>query len=334
MVWVHGGAFVTGTAAGPVYDASRLAREHGVVVVTLNYRVGALGFLGLGPPNLGLQDQVAALRWVRDEIAAFGGDPTNVTVFGESAGGGSIASLLAMPSARGLFAKAIVQSAAPEGVLSRDEAAERAALVLAEAGLASDDLDGLRRVELPALLAAQSRCQEPGPRRIGMYFAPVVDGEVLPRVPDARGRERSCGRGSPRDRHDGPRDAALLAERLDARTPGRGAPAPDRQPARRAPGPRVRDGTGAARTLRPTRTRRAAAVLRDRDGCELVRSGHRVGGRARRAPAGDLDVPLRVEIASRRRCTRRVPRAGRPVRARHDRPCPPTSPETAPPRSA
>ncbi|MGI9432463.1 MAG: carboxylesterase/lipase family protein [Myxococcota bacterium] len=183
MVWLHGGAFQTGTAAGPAYDASRLALDRGVVVVTLNYRVGALGFLGAGAPNLGLQDQVAALRWVGDEIAAFGGDPANVTVFGESAGAGSIVALLAMPSARGLFGKAIVQSAAPEGVLSREEAGERATILFAEAGLADGDLDGLRRLDIDTLIAAQSRCQEPGPRQIGMYFAPVVDGDVLPEAP-------------------------------------------------------------------------------------------------------------------------------------------------------
>lgn len=183
MVWLHGGAFLTGTAAGPAYDASRLARDGDVVVVTLNYRVGALGFLGLGEPNLGLQDQVAALRWVADEIASFGGDPENVTVFGESAGAGSIVALLAMPSARGLFGKAIVQSAAPEGILSLEEAAERAAILLAEAGLADGDLDGLRHLDIDTLLSAQSRCQEPGPRHIGMYFAPTIDGEVLPESP-------------------------------------------------------------------------------------------------------------------------------------------------------
>ena len=137
MVWLHGGAFQTGTAAGPVYDGSALARDGDVVVVTLNYRVGALGFLAVGASesaNLGLQDQVAALRWVRDEIARFGGDPERVTVFGESAGAGSVVALLAMPSARGLFGRAIIQSAAPEGILSLDEATERASVFAEAAG--------------------------------------------------------------------------------------------------------------------------------------------------------------------------------------------------------
>ena len=183
MVWLHGGAFLTGTAAGPVYDAAPLAREGGVVVVTLNYRVGALGFLALGAPNRGLQDQLAALRFVRGEIAAFGGDPDNVTVFGESAGAGSIVSLLAMPSARGLFQRAIVQSAAPEGMLSREEADLRAGLFAEAAGVSPGDRGAMDALDGEAIVAAQSACQEPGPRRIGMFFAPVVDGEVLPDWP-------------------------------------------------------------------------------------------------------------------------------------------------------
>ena len=183
MVWLHGGAFASGTAAGPVYDPSRLAREGDIVVVTLNYRVGALGFLGVGSPNVGLQDQMAALRFVRDEIAAFGGDPGNVTVFGESAGAGSIVALLATPGARGLFRRAIVQSAAPDGMLSREEADLRVGIFCKAAGDPGLDLDGLRRLAPEEILKAQVLCQEPGPRRIGMFFAPVVDGELLPERP-------------------------------------------------------------------------------------------------------------------------------------------------------
>ncbi len=183
MVWIHGGAFASGSGAGPVYDGARLAAEQGVVVVTLNYRVGALGFLALGAPNRGLQDQVAALRFVHREIAAFGGDPENVTVFGESAGAGSIVALLAMPSSAGLFHKAIIQSAAPEGMLGKDEAEARAALVAEELGVRPGDVEAHLAVDADALVAAQARCQEPGPRRIGMFFAPVVDGEVLPEAP-------------------------------------------------------------------------------------------------------------------------------------------------------
>ncbi|MFD0525753.1 carboxylesterase family protein [Paractinoplanes durhamensis] len=112
MVWVYGGGYTIGMSGSPEYDGGRLARDGSVVVVTFNYRVGAEGFALIegAPANRGLLDQVAALAWVRDNIAAFGGDPGQVTVFGVSAGGGSIAALLAMPRAAGLFRRAIVQS--------------------------------------------------------------------------------------------------------------------------------------------------------------------------------------------------------------------------------
>src|SRR4029078_11456536 len=117
MVWIHGGAFATGTGRIPWYSGHNFVRD-GVVVVTINYRINAFGFLRLDglfdgfsqTGTLGIQDQVFALEWVRDNIASFGGDPSNVTIFGESAGGMSVATLLAMPRARGLFRSAIVQS--------------------------------------------------------------------------------------------------------------------------------------------------------------------------------------------------------------------------------
>jgi para-nitrobenzyl esterase len=197
LVWLHGGAFQTGTAAGPAYDGARLAARGDAVVVTLNYRVGALGFLhteAKGCANLGLQDQLAALRFVQAAIGPFGGDPTRVTVFGESAGAGSIACLLAMPAARGLFQRAIVQSAAPEAQLSAEEAAARTRLLVEKLGGPRADLAWLRTLSGERILAAQSACAEPGPRRIGMFFAPVVDGEVLPEPPLA-----AVARGAARD---------------------------------------------------------------------------------------------------------------------------------------
>lgn len=114
MVWIHGGGYVNGSGSAALYDGARLARR-GVVVVTINYRLGRFGFMahpGLAgdSPNFGLLDQVAALRWVRDNILAFGGDPARVTVFGNSAGGESILFLMAMPAAKGLFERAIVES--------------------------------------------------------------------------------------------------------------------------------------------------------------------------------------------------------------------------------
>jgi para-nitrobenzyl esterase len=185
LVWLHGGAFIGGTAGVPLYDGARLASQGDVVVVTVNYRVGALGFLALGAgrANFGLQDQIAALRFVRREIAAFGGDPANVTVFGESAGAGSVCALLAMPRARGLFRRAIVQSAAPEGMLGLDEAGERTAKLVGKLGLDPSALDALRAVPVEALLDAQEQLNAEGPHAKGMLFMPVVDGELLPRAP-------------------------------------------------------------------------------------------------------------------------------------------------------
>ena len=126
MVWIPGGMFEAGS--GATYDGSRFARD-GVVCVTINYRVGAEGFLylGDGDANLGLLDQVAALEWVRDNIAAFGGDPDNVTIFGESAGAMSVGTLLSMPRAEGLFRRAIAQSGAAHQVMSADDRAAASA---------------------------------------------------------------------------------------------------------------------------------------------------------------------------------------------------------------
>jgi para-nitrobenzyl esterase len=206
MVWLHGGAFTSGSAAAPMYDGAALALE-GVVVVTVNYRLHALGWMyveepAAGTSNAGLLDQVAALEWVRDNIAAFGGDPDNVTVFGESAGAMSTATLLATPAARGLFRRAICQSGAGAHSIPA-EAARRGADRLCELlELPVGDIDGLRRVPVDALVAAAFRIAyvEAGdllgdldPWR-KMIWAPVVDGVVLP--DDV---ESAVARGSARD---------------------------------------------------------------------------------------------------------------------------------------
>ncbi len=186
MVWLHGGAFQTGAASGPVYDGRSLARRGDVVLVTLNYRVGALGFLHMGgeaPPNRGLLDQVAALEFIQREIEHFGGDPGRVTVFGESAGAGSLCALLAMPRTAGLFHAAILQSAAPEGLLNLEEGSERASILLEKLKLMDSSLTEIRDFSTSQILAAQKECNEPGPRRIGMFFAPIVDGDILPAPP-------------------------------------------------------------------------------------------------------------------------------------------------------
>jgi para-nitrobenzyl esterase len=189
LVWIPGGAFASGTGAAPLYDGRRLAERGDAVVVTLSYRVGALGFLyldgagGLDAANLGLQDQIAALRWVAAHAERLGGDPARITVFGESAGAGSIAALLAMPAARGCFARAIVQSAACEGMLSAREASARSERLLAKLGLGAGSAARLRELPVERILDAQSACFAEGPWRTGMFFAPVVDGKVLPELP-------------------------------------------------------------------------------------------------------------------------------------------------------
>ncbi|MFI5589089.1 carboxylesterase/lipase family protein [Amycolatopsis sp. NPDC051758] len=213
MVWIQGGAFAFGMSSLPEYDGGRLARDGGVVVVTFNYRVGVEGFAQLegAPANRGLLDQVAALEWVRDNIRAFGGDPDRVTVFGESGGAGSVAALMVMPRAAGLFRRAVAQSV-PGTVFSTELAADIAAALAAELGLRPTVAD-LSAVE-PAVLAAAGddvtakisqwaqRWGQAGHR--GIPFAPVVDGDVLPGTPwqalaDGAGRDIELIVGHTRD---------------------------------------------------------------------------------------------------------------------------------------
>ncbi len=184
MLWIHGGGFTAGSSRNPWYDGSSFARR-GVVVVTVNYRLGALGFLQLGDDfpgsgNAGLLDQAAALAWVRDNIAGFGGDPGNVTIFGESAGGMSVGSLLGMPAASGLFHKAIPQSGAASTVNDLERAGEVRERLLARIG----GIDGLRAAPWERLIEAQGEVVAEMSRGGGaLPFSPVVDGVVLPRVP-------------------------------------------------------------------------------------------------------------------------------------------------------
>ncbi|MEV5612639.1 carboxylesterase/lipase family protein [Streptomyces sp. NPDC052225] len=199
MVWVHGGAYVQGYGHQVWTDGARLAERYGVVVVSLNYRLGALGWLYVpellgeeyaGSANLGLQDQIAALAWVRDNIARFGGDPGRVTVFGESAGGGSVAALLGAPAARPLIHRAILQSPPPRAVRSAGEAAEVArayAAVLKE----RTGIDDVREASAQQLLDAQDELMRSYAVR-SIPFTPVVDGAVLPLHPLQALRNGSC----------------------------------------------------------------------------------------------------------------------------------------------
>jgi len=191
MVWIHGGGFVLGSGSQPVYDGAALARRGDVVVVTINYRLGPLGFLfldelvpelGGDTANLGLRDQIAALRFVRENAAAFGGDPANVTIFGESAGGMSVATLLAMPEARGLFRRAIAQSGAGHNAHTRETATATAEAYLAHLGVERGEAARALR-ELPAaklLDAQQQTVMKLGTKLVLLPFQPVVDGRSLP----------------------------------------------------------------------------------------------------------------------------------------------------------
>jgi len=207
MVWIHGGGFTGGSGSVPWYDATRLCQRGDVVVVTVNYRLGALGWLYLdhldggpaGSGNAGLADQVAALRWVRDNIAGFGGDPDRVTVFGESAGAMSVATLMGTPSAAGLFSAAIAQSGAAHNVWEPDGPIEVTERVMAALGVT--DVVGLREVPAASLLEVQAkvvaeltieRAKRPKGDALGLPFGPVLDGIVLDRHPLAAIRDGSA----------------------------------------------------------------------------------------------------------------------------------------------
>lgn len=204
MVWIHGGGYVFGAGSQGLYDGTALARR-GVVLVTINYRLGPLGFLAHpalskesrynASGNYGLMDQIAALRWVQRNIEAFGGDPNRVTIFGESAGGGSVFALMASPLASGLFHRAIAQSgpalnfphltASPYGMPS----AEEAGLKFAEAcgiGDAADPAAALRKLDVDKLLSITGGMEGPTEftiRRAVLRWTPIVDGHVIPDDP-------------------------------------------------------------------------------------------------------------------------------------------------------
>jgi para-nitrobenzyl esterase len=197
MVWIHGGAFVLGSGSNPGYDGASLAKRGDVVVVTINYRLGALGFLHLAElsddypeaGNLGILDQIAALRWVQENIEAFGGDPGNVTIFGESAGGMSVGTLLGTPAARGLFHKAIPQSGGAHNTSPVGHAAEITQSFLAASGVAT--VEELVALPLEQLLACQQEfvtlfftgveAQMAHGPNVRLPFQPTVDGVMLDR---------------------------------------------------------------------------------------------------------------------------------------------------------
>lgn len=196
MVWIHGGAYCLGSAAQTIYDGRHLAETGDVVLVSFNYRVGAMGFLDLSSfstpdvvfeSNCGLRDQIAALEWVRDHIAAFGGDPGEVTVFGESSGAGSITTLMTCPAAAGLFHRAIAQSPPATSVYGRERARSVASRFLELISIAPDDAGELIDTDLGLIIKAGDELVNEIPTRIPgtLAMAPVVDRDLLPRYPVA-----------------------------------------------------------------------------------------------------------------------------------------------------
>jgi para-nitrobenzyl esterase len=194
MVWIHGGAFQFGSGSTPWYDGTRFASNGDVVLVTINYRLGPLGYLYLrdllgdhfaDSGNLGTLDQIASLEWVRDCIAAFGGDPDNVTIFGESAGAGSVGTLLGAPGARGLFAKAILQSGAASWGNTTDAATDKARRVIEALGITPSAPDVQERLYAASADDVVAASVVLGFETSGtsLPFAPVHDGVVLPEPP-------------------------------------------------------------------------------------------------------------------------------------------------------
>jgi para-nitrobenzyl esterase len=194
MVWLHGGGFSSGSGSGRILDGTNLAHTHDVVVVTLNHRLNVFGYTYLGDAmgsdfarssSVGLLDIVAALEWVRDNISNFGGDPNLVTIFGQSGGGRKVATLMAMPGAKGLFHRAVIESGAVLRLTTHEDAVKQTDLLLAELGLKPGQARELQSVPMERLLAANAAVQkqvtlpEPG----ATPNSPMVDGQVIPGHP-------------------------------------------------------------------------------------------------------------------------------------------------------
>jgi para-nitrobenzyl esterase len=190
MVSIHGGGWTQGSGGGSMYDGDALARFGDVVVVSPNHRLGAFGYLNLidvgAPPEFayagvaGVMDLVAMLRWVHDNAEAFGGDPNNVMIYGQSGGGSKTSTLYSIPSARGLLHRAAVQSGSALRLTEREQGAEAASRMIAELGLNRNNIADIQNLPLEQILNAQRRLSEAKP---AIGFAPVVDGTVVPRHP-------------------------------------------------------------------------------------------------------------------------------------------------------
>ena len=220
MVWLHGGGFQVGSSAeSPAYDGANLSRRGDVVVVSLNHRLNVLGHLDLSAygkdyqysGNVGILDLVNGLKWIRSNIAAFGGDPQNVTIFGESGGGAKVLALMTAPEAKGLFQKGIVESGAVESMgpyfMDKKASAEIAALTLKNLGLTKDQVEQLQTVPYDTLTAASDKAlKEVGaeykvPQALGsgygMSWEPVIDGDFLPTNPVTKDSFAAAGKDVP-----------------------------------------------------------------------------------------------------------------------------------------
>ncbi|MFT4180191.1 MAG: carboxylesterase family protein [Thermomonas sp.] len=192
LIYIHGGAYSTGSGSDPLYDGARLCRHGDVVVITLNHRLNAFGYLHLsaiaGPRyaqsgNVGQLDLVQALHWVREHAHEFGGDAGNITLFGQSGGGAKIATLMAMPAARGLFHRAWTMSGQQVTAAGPRAADGRARLYLDALGVQPGDTDALLRLPASALVAALRTRDPSRTEDMALYFGPVMDGDTLPRHP-------------------------------------------------------------------------------------------------------------------------------------------------------
>ncbi len=252
MVYVHGGAHANGSGSDPLYDGVNLAKRGDVVVVTVNHRLNVFGYCylaALGGPdladsgNVGNMDLVMALAWVRDNIAAFGGDPANVMTFGQSGGGGKLVTLMAMPSARGLMHKVATMSGQHVTAMGPIHATIRAKAFMAKLGLKPDQVDVLRKLPADQLVGAAENARSPGAQ--GLDHLLVGDGRRRPAAPSVLSGRAPRERPHPDDHRQHPR--------RDPRLPRRRSPELHDHlgGAARAPGPGTGPGYRAARRHRP-----------------------------------------------------------------------------------
>ena len=334
LVWVYGGAYLTGGSTLVTYDGSTLAADHGVVVVSVNYRLGAMGFLWLddkrAEANCGLRDQLAGLQWVRDNVAAFGGDPSNVTVFGESAGAGSLLHLVTAPGAADVLHRCILQSPGVDHTLRPDDASRVTDIFLSHVGVDQGELERLWDLPAEAIVDAQETTLLETLFTISsMPFHPVVDRTFSERHPIGGVCQRRRRRYRSPGQLDGRRNAPLPQPggrrgryRRDHRV---GAALPHRPQHRRPrPGPSPTTGGLLRGSHRRLRTLDPCGHLRgdpDRWGDATPRPPDCRRARGER-PGGDLCRPVLLGCprGGRSLGAGRLPRYRPPVHLRHPGP--------------